>query len=129
MCVMTTNVADVTKQENVELQLSPGTSFVCRPSLQETLPPRRRIPGLKPWVPGTTGLYPRPIGAARRPYTTSVIPGLEYSSSRQGMARSNVPCCRQDCHICVLRRSRHMGEQEAERLGVSQNLWGVRGRF
>ena len=64
MCVMTTNVADVTKQENVELQLSPGTSFVCRPSLQETLPPRRRIPGLKPWVPGTTGLYPRPIGAA-----------------------------------------------------------------
>ena len=67
MCVID-NVADVTEQEYVELQLSPGISLACRTSRQEILPPCRCLSGLKPWVPEMTGLYPRlyprPIVAA-----------------------------------------------------------------
>ena len=110
MCIMINNVADVTKQENVELQLSPGISFACRTSLQEFLPPRRRIPasGLKLWVPGTTGLlYPRPIGAAPAHIRLRSFPVWKIH-----------PCCRQDCPICILRCSRHMGKQKAELFGL-----------
>jgi len=47
------------------------------------IPPRRSIPDLTPWKPGTTGLYPRPLGAAPVhtsprdfPIWTARIPGM-----------------------------------------------------
>ena len=120
---MINNVEDVTKQENMELQLSSGTSFACRTSLQEILPPRRRIPGLKPWVPGTTGLYPRPIGAAPAHIRPRSFPVWNIQ----------VPCKGwQEAMFLVADKIAQAAlyvKQRAERLGVSQNLWGVCRRF
>ena len=53
-----------TEQENSTKHSSPTGGFTSTISLQDIVPPGRLVAGLTPWVPGTSGLYPRPIGAA-----------------------------------------------------------------